>query len=380
MDVEPFTIEVPDEVLTDLTDRIRNTRWPEPSPAAAWKQGTDLAYLRDLAGYWADRFDWRAQERWLNGFAHFRADVDGTRIHFVHQRAVHGDGIPLVLTHGWPSCFVEYLSLVPLLTDPAAHGIAGPAFDLVIPSLPGYGFSDRPPRPGVTTRDTARLWHRLMHGIGHQRYGATGGDFGSAVSSFLALHDPESMIGLHLSNLDLAPFLGPGTRAVSQAERAYVRQYEQWAADDRGYGVIQATRPQTLAYALQDSPTGLAAWIAEKWRAWTDSGGDLESVVPRDLLLTVVTLYWVTGTIGTSIRDYVDNRATALGPDDRVRVPTGFANFARQFVDDGDPPQEWVERIYDVVRWTPMPRGGHFASAEQPDLLARDIAEFFAGL
>ena len=215
---EQFSIRVGEEALADLRARIRNTRWPGAAPGEPWKQGTDLGYLRGLLGYWADGFDWRAQERWLNGFRHFRAEIDGIRVHFVHERARSGRGIPLILTNGWPSCFAEFLPLVPRLTDPAAHGIEGPGFDVVIPSLPGYGFSDRPARTGVTCRYTAGLWHRLMRGLGYQRYGAHGGDFGSAVTTFMALDDPAPMLGIHLSNLDVAPYTGPGSRPLSPAE------------------------------------------------------------------------------------------------------------------------------------------------------------------
>ena len=378
--VAPFTVAVPDQVLSDLRARIRNTRWPDRAPGSAWEQGTDLGYLERLLEYWADGFDWRAQERELNRFGHFRAEIDGVAIHFVHERARHGRGVPLILTHGWPSAFIELLPLVPLLTDPAAHGIDGSAFDLVIPSLPGYGFSDRPAR--VNYRSIAALWHRLMRGLGYERYGAGGGDYGAGVAALMALDDPQPMIGLHLSNLELSPYTGEGSRPLSAAERAYLEQRQRWDESERGYSAIQSTKPQTLAYGLSDSPAGLAAWILEKWRSWTDSGGDLESRFSRDFLLTLATLYWVTETIGTSIRDYFDNRwqGVVLGARDFVQIPTAIANFAKQFIFEGDPPREWAERLYDVRQWTPMPRGGHFAPAEEPELLARDIATFFAGL
>jgi len=380
--IEPYELDVGDDVLDDLRDRIGRTRWPAESPAEPWKQGTDLTYLRDVLAYWADGFDWRARERELNRFAHFRTEIDDARIHFVHERARNGDGIPLILTHGWPSTFVELLPLVPLLTDPGAHGIDGPAFDVVIPSLPGYGFSERPTRTGVTTRETAARWHRLMRGLGYQRYGAHGSDFGASVSTYMTLDDPTSMIGLHLNNLDNDPYTGPGSRPLSDAEQAYLARYQWWRDVDRGYGAIQSTRPQTLAYGLNDSPAGLAAWILEKWRGWGDTSGDIESSFDRDSLLTTVTIYWATQTIGPSMRDYVDSRwyLEPLGPDDIVTVPTGIAVFANQYVDDESPPREWAERLYNVVRWTPMASGGHFASAEEPDVVARDIAAFFADL
>jgi len=377
---EPFQIHVSDEVLSDLRDRLRNTRWPPAAPGERWEQGTDLEYLRGLLGYWAEGFDWRARERDLNRFHHFRAAIDGVAIHFVHERARQGKGLPLILTHGWPSAFVEILPLVPLLTDPGAHGIDGPGFDVVIPSLPGYGFSQRPARANIRT--VASLWHRLMSGLGYRRYCAGGGDFGAGVSTLMALDDPRPLIGLHLSNLDNAPWLGEGSRPLSPAERDYQARVQRWDQVERGYSSIQSTRPQTLGYALNDSPAGLAAWIVEKWRAWSDSGGDPDVKFSRDFLLTLITLYWATGSITTSMRDYFDNRwqGVALGPDDRVRVPTGIASFTRSFVFEGDPPREWAERLYHVRRFTPMPAGGHFAAAEEPELLARDIAAFFAGL
>jgi len=377
MNIEPFTIHVEDAVLADLVARIRNARLPGAAPGARWEQGTDVDDLREILAYWADEFDWRAQERRLNEHAHFRAELDGVRIHFIHERARHGRGIPLILTHGWPSSFAEFLGVVPLLTDPEAHGIGGPAFDVVIPSLPGYGFSERPARTGVTTRYTAALWHRLMRGLGYARYGAQGTDFGASVTTFMALDDPGPMLGIHLSTLDNTPYTGPGSRPLTDAERDYTAARQQWLDRERGYGAIQSTKPQTLGYGLNDSPAGLAAWILEKWRAWSDQGR-----FSRDVLLTTVMLYWATQTITTSVRDYYDERwfIDPFGIDDFVALPTAFAAFAHHLVAEGDPPREWVERLYNVRQWSPMPSGGHFAAAEEPELLARDIARFFAGL
>lgn len=378
--IERFAIEVADEELDELKRRLASTRWSPPAPGAPWEQGTDLAFLQRLVRYWAGTYDWRAHERVLNGFSHYRTEIEGVRIHFVHERA-RGGGIPLVLTHGWPSNFVEYLPLVPLLTDPAAHGIAGPAFDVVLPSLPGYGFSERPQRR-VTYRDVAQMWHRLMATLGYEHYGAGGSDFGSGVASFMALDEPEPLLGLHLTNLELAPYTGPGSRPLSDAERAYLEQVEQWDRAELGYTAVQSTRPQTLGYALNDSPAGLAAWIVEKWRAWSDSDGDVESLFSTDFLLTIVSIFWFSQTMPTSIRDYFDNRRwqgePRLGPDDRISVPTAIAHFPHSFVPEGDMPREWAERLYNVRRWTRMPRGGHFAAAEEPELVARDIVSFFA--
>lgn len=381
---EPYTIRVEEVVLDDLRARIRNTRLPSGAFGLPWVQGTDRGYLAALLGYWDQSFDWRAQERSLNDFAHYRGEIDGVAVHFVHERARHGAGIPLILSHGWPSAFVELLPLVPLLTDPASHGLDGPEFDIVIPSLPGYAFSERPLNKEMTYRDVALLWHRLMQDLGYMRYGTGGGDFGSGVATFMALSDPEPLIGVHLTNLELAPHIGPNSRPLSTEERAYLEEARSWDDTERGYTAIQSTKPQTLAYALNDSPAGLCAWILEKWRSWSDCNGDIESRFSRDFLLTVVTLYRVTASIASSMRDYVDNRRwqgePRLRPDDFVRVPTGIAVFPHMFVPEGEPPREWAERLYDIRRWSVMPRGGHFAPAEEPELVAQDIAQFFASL
>jgi pimeloyl-ACP methyl ester carboxylesterase len=382
---EPFSVAVDAAMIDDLRARIRRTRLPEAAPGEPWAPGTDRDWLEELLGYWAEVFDWRAAERELNRFAHYRARIGGTGVHFVHERARHGGGIPLILGHGWPSCFAELLPLVPLLTDPAGHGISGPAFDVVIPSLPGYGFSPRPAvAGGVTYRYVAALWHTLMRGLGYARYAAGGSDFGAGIATFMALDDPGPLIGLHLTNLELTPWTGPGSRPLSAAEQAYLEQAERWGQAEAGYYAIQSTKPQTLGYALSDSPAGLTAWILEKWRSWSDCHGELESRFSKDFLLTVVTLYWVTSTITSSMRDYYDNRRwqgePRLGPDEIVTVPTAVAVFPHTFIPEGEPPREWAERLYDIRRWTVMPAGGHFAPAEEPELLARDIAAFFATL
>ncbi len=382
---EPFEIAVDPGVLDDLRARIGNTRLPEAAPGTPWAQGTDRDWLAGLLGYWAGGFDWRAAERGLNRYPQYRARVGEAIVHFIYQRARHGGGIPLILGHGWPSAFIEYLPLVPLLTDPAAHGVPGPEFDLVIPSLPGYGFSSRPDVPGgVTYRYVAGLWHQVMQGLGYRQYAAGGGDFGAGIATFMALEDPGPLIGLHLTNLELAPYTGPGSRPLSAAEQAFLNQARHWDQAERGYTAVQSTKPQTAGYALNDSPAGLAAWIGEKWRSWSDCGGDLESRFSTDFLLTVVTLYWVTGTITSSMRDYYDNRRwqgePRLGPDHRARVPTAVAVFPHMLIPEGQPPREWAERLYDIHRWTVMPRGGHFAPAEEPQLVAHDIAAFFAAM
>lgn len=373
MRVDPFTVSVPDEVLTDLRERIGRTRWPEAAPGEAWSQGVEVGYLRELLAYWADGFDWRAAERELNRYRHQVAEVDGVRIHFVHHCGSGDERTPLILTHGWPSTFAEMLGLVDRLGD---------RFDLVVPSLPGYVFSQRPAQVGVDRRYVAGMWHRLMRGLGYERYGACGGDFGAGVATHMALLEPERVIGIHLSTPEMEPYTGPGTPPLTGEEQAYLAQLSRWEEAERGYSAVQSTRPQTLGYGLNDSPAGLAAWVLDKWRSWSDSGGDLDGTFGRDSLLTMLTLWWATDSITASMRDYYDNRwhGSPIGPEDRVRVPTAMAVFANEFVPEGQVPRSWYERLYQVRRWTAFPRGGHFAAMEEPDLLAGDIAEFFGGL
>jgi pimeloyl-ACP methyl ester carboxylesterase len=357
--VEPFRIDVADEVLDDLWTRLRRTRWPDQVPGIGWEQGTELGWLQRLVSYWAQEFDWRAWERKLNALSHFTWQG----IHFVHQRAASGRGKALVLSHGWPSSFLDYVDMLPMLKD----------FDVVVPSLPGYGFSPRPPQVGVNYRYVAERWHRLMTELGYSRYGAAGNDFGSGVSTFLALGHPESVIGLHLTTLesDLTPAVD--TAELSEAEHAYLAVTRGWDATERGYSVIQSTKPQTVGYGLNDSPAGLAAYLGEKWRSWSDV------TPPDDFLCATLTLYWVTQTITSSMRDYWDNR---WYPPHRAHVgtPTAFAVFAHQTVPEGEPPRSYLERVYNIRRWTVFPRGGHFAPIEEPAAVAGDLTEFFRDL
>ncbi len=318
----------------------------------------------------------------------------GTPIHFAHVRAVQGHGIPLLLTHGWPSTFIEYLPVVERLCDPGRFGLRTPAFDLIIPSLPGYGFSTRPARTGIDYRYVARVWHQLMQGLGYERYAAAGGDFGAGVSTYMALDSPERLIGLYLSHLEAAPYTGPGSRPLSAAERAYVETKAEWRALEYGYLEIQSTKPQTLGFGLNDSPVGLAAWIIEKWNSWGDTAGDIDQHFTRDFLITTIMIYWVTQSITSSMRDYFDNRpyfqgemGFSPGPNDFVGLPTGFSVWPRGLghsSSDADvrvsPPREWVERLYNIVHWSPMPAGGHFRAVEETARYAADLSEFFARL
>ena len=355
--MERFSIHVPDEVLDDLKSRLLKARWPDQIPGIDWEQGTELGWLQRLTSHWANGFDWRAWERRLNAHEHFIADG----IHFVRQRAGSGGGIPLILTHGWPGSFLDYLDMLPLLTD----------FDVVVPSLPGYGFSLRPAQTGVNYRWIADRWHRLMGELGYVSYGAGGGDFGAGVATFMAIEHPRSVIGLHLTTPELTPAVDDAE--LSEAARAYLAVRLSWDAAERGYSTIQSTKPQTVGYGLNDSPLGLAAYLGEKWHSWSD-------VTPSDdYLCATLTLYWVTQSITTSMRDYWDNRRFPC-PLSYVGTPTAFASFVHSTVPEGEPPRKHLERLYNIRRWTVFPRGGHFAPAEQPAAVAADLTAFFREL
>jgi len=382
MQVKPFAIAISDEQLEDLGLRLRLTRWPDAIEDMGWEGGTDRAFLQGLAGYWQTGFDWRAQEARLNALPQFVGELDGIDVHFVHQRGTGPAPFPLVITHGWPGSFVEMEQIIPLLADPGGHG-ADPAdaFDVVVPSLPGYGFSQWPSRPGFGPYHASDLWMRLMTGLGYERFGAQGGDWGASVSTWLAFRFPDHVAGLHLNFIpgSYRPPLGDGQPPLSEDERAFLDASLAWADAEGAYGHIQRTRPQTLAYVLTDSPVGLAAWIVEKFRAWSDCGGDVERAFTMDALLTNISIYWFTSTIGSSMRLYRESgrRPLHFAAGEHVSPPLGVAAFPHELP---MPPRAWVERVYNVARWTPMPRGGHFAAMEAPELLAEEIRAFFRPL
>ena len=379
MEVRPFRVRVPDSALADLSKRLADNRLPRGGAHPGWSGGMDLDYHEELLEYWRTRFDWRAVEARINALPGFVAAVGGLEIHFLHFR---GDGpapFPLVVTHGWPGSFLEMIDLAPLLANPSAYG-GDPrdAFDVVVPSLPGYGFSEAGPA-GTSPRRIAELWTGLMDGLGCARFGLQGGDWGASVATRLASAHPERVAGLHLNYIPGSYAPDVSARPLSEAEMAFQREQSEWLDREGGYGHVQATRPQTLACALNDSPAGLAAWIVEKFRGWSDCDGDVERRFSKDILLANVTLYWLTETIHSSVRLYAEGRADPLRfePGERIRVPTAVARFPKEAP---FPPREWVERVYDVVRWTEMPRGGHFAAMEEPELLAEDVREFFRPL
>ena len=386
MAIHSFNVDISPAVLEDLRSRIVATRWPEGLRDCGWEDGTSEAYLKALLEYWQHEFDWRVQERAINRFAQFRAEVDGLGIHFIHERGRGNKPLPLILTHGYPDSFLRFRKLIPLLTDPAAHGgDAADSFDVVVPSLPGYAFSDKPREPGVLFR-IGDLWASLMtEQLGYRRFGAHGGDWGSMVTEHLARSHAAAVVGVHLTDVPfLHLFQKPGD--LSHREQQFVNSAEKWQKGEGAYALIQGTRPQTLAYGLNDSPAGLAAWIVEKFRAWSDCGGDVEKRFSKDELLTNVTLYWATGTIRSAFQLYYDAANAGaltwvvemfrkwLGS---TRVPAGFAIFPR---DIDPPPREWAERFFHVTRWTEMPRGGHFAALEEPELLAEELRDFFRPL
>jgi microsomal epoxide hydrolase len=378
--IEPFRVDIPEADLADLHDRLARTRFPEQIPGAEWYYGTELGYLRDFVGYWHDTYDWRKTEARLNELEHFTCEIDGTRVHFVHARSPEPGAFPLVITHGWPGSFVEFEAIIPLLTDPAAHG-GDPmdAFHVVCPSIPGYAFSGPTADRGWDTRRVARAWAELMAGLDYDRYGAQGGDWGAMISTNLALVDPGHCVGLHLNMPIGGPPPGSDLSNPTPEEADALASMTTYADVDSGYMKIQSTKPQTIGYALDDSPAGLAAWIVEKFRTWSDCGGDVERAFTRDQLIDNLMMYWLTATAHSSARMYYETTKSGnFGTrGERVETPTGCARFPGEII---RPPRSWVEQSYNVVHWTAMPRGGHFAAMEQPELLATDVREFFRGI
>ena len=375
--LEPFRSATPPAGIADLRARLRATRWPDAPAEAGWAYGTDPHYLQDLVGYWADGFDWAAREEELNLLPRFRAHVGGLGIHLIHARAVdrRAPVLPLVLTHGWPDSFWRYTKVISLLTDPGAHG-ADPAdaFDVVVPDLPGFGYSDHPRSAPLDSVGVAALWAQLMAALGYDSFGAAGGDIGSHVSRYLALDFPEKVVAVHRTDAGV-PIFGGDPDTLTAPEREWMTDAAAWGATEGAYAAIQRTKPQTLAVGLNDSPAGLAAWIVEKMLAWSGDGGDLEGRFTKDEILTNLSIYWFTQTIGSSVRMYKANAAippAQLGR--RVEVPSGFALFPGDIL---RPPRAWLERTSRLVRVTEPEHGGHFAAFEEPEAYAHELREFF---
>ena len=371
-EIERFEIRVPDAVLDDLRERLDRARFPDEVNDADWSYGTRLSYLRELVEYWRSKFDWRAQEAKLNAFAQYTTRIEDLQIHFIHQRSAEANAFPLLITHGWPGSVMEFTKIIDPLADPVAHGgNAEDAFHVVCPSMPGYGFSEAAREPGMNVEHIARIEAALMGRLGYAHYGAQGGDWGSAVSTELGRVDPDHCVGIHL-NMVFAP--PPPDEKPSPEERKRQAQFQR---DELGYSRIQGTKPQTLGYGLNDSPAGLAAWIVEKFRTWSDCNGDVESRFTKDELLTNIAIYWVTQSATSAARLYYEaahSRGLPGQQDWRLETPAGIAIFPGEM---SKPPRHWVERLYNVQHWTEMPRGGHFAALEEPELLVDDIRRFF---
>ena len=380
MTATPFQLHVPDDVLSDLRSRLERTRFPDQAPDAPWAYGTDVAYLRDLVEYWRTTFDWRAQEARLNAFPQFKAPVDGIDLHFLHVPGKGPSPCPLLLSHGWPGSVFEFLEIIPRLTDPARFGgDPADAFTVVAPSLPGYGLSFAPNQERFGLERIADAFAHLMTQVlGYSRFAAQGGDWGAFVTSRLGHAHAEKLFGIHV-NLLAVPRNAKMVENPSPEEAKFLQELAVFLKEETGYQWIQGTRPQTLAFGLTDSPAGLAAWIVEKFRAWSDCQGRIENAIHRDDMLADITLYWVTGAIGSTFWPYY---ARMHGPwpvpPGGVKVPMGYAQFPTEIL---RPPRSVAERMYtDIRRWTVMPKGGHFAALEQPDALAHEIREFFRPL
>ena len=377
--VDSYRIHVPDEVLADLSARLELTRFPDYFSEGDWDMGIDVPYIRELVAYWRSHFDWRAYEDRLNRLPHYTTTIDNQNIHFIHVRSPRPNALPLLMVHGWPGSVIEFRKAVDRLADPPRDGSEErQAFHLIIPSLPGYGFSGPTRERGWNIERTVRAFAELMRRLGYGRYGAQGGDWGAMITTRLAELDEPHVVGLH-TNMPIAPAPEkPGDLTGEEAQR--LQRFEEHMARETGYARIQGTKPQTVGLALNDSPAGLLGWIVEKFRTWSDCGGDLESVFSRDDLIANVMIYWVTQTAASAARFYFENHLPEMDVPDgvaRVSVPTGVARFPRELV---LMPRAWLERRYNIVHWTEMDRGGHFAAMEQPELFADDVTKFFTAL
>lgn len=377
MTVTSYRIEIPQATIDDLRARLAATRWPDAVDGAGWSYGTDLEYMKSLVAHWHTGYDWYATQNHLNTFNHVSVEIDGLSIHAVHERGKGPNPVPLLILHGWPSSFVQMLPLIPLLTDPAAHGgDAADSFDVVVASLPGFGFSDRPTAPGMSVAAMAPLMIQVMGELGYERFGIRASDLGAGVAGAIALGRPEAVIGYHTGGTN--PWVQQIPDGLTDAEQAFVQKAQGWGQSEMAYAMLQASKPQTLSYGLNDSPAGLAAWIVEKFQRWGDTGGEVEARFDRDDLLTNIMIYWVTETISSSVRLYYETvHAQSDGSWGRPDVPTAMLMPSKDMFPT---PREWVERTSRVDRWTETDTGGHFIEQEEPQLVAADLRAFFRGL
>jgi len=376
--IRPFRLAIDDSAIAGLKARLTQVRWPDEAPEPPWRYGTSVAFMRELVEYWAHAYDWRKTEAALNAWPQFVTSIDGIDVHFLKVEGRGPDPTPLLLSHGWPGSILEFVKLIPLLTDPASHGgDASDAFTVVVPSLPGYTLSFHPNQERRALPQIGAIFHELMMRLGLSRYGAQGGDWGSFVTAWLGANRAAHLVGIHLNLMplrrDRAMFVNP-----TEEERRYLAELDAWLKEETGYQWIQGTRPQTLAFALSDSPVGLAAWMVEKFRAWTDCDGDPRNALSMDEMLGNISLYWFTNCIGASFWPYYARMHGPWPIEGKVGVPTGYCEFPREIL---RPPRAAAERVFtDIRRWSVMPRGGHFAALEQPEALAREIREFFRPL
>ena len=372
MDIQPYKIHVSDEILSDLHERLKRTRWPEKELVEDWSQGIPLGYVQEMCDYWLHTYNWRQRETELNRFDQFVTTIDECDIHFIHQRSPHEQATPLILSHGWPGSIVEFQKVIAPLSDPTNHGgRAEDAFHVVCPSLPGYGLSGKPPAAGWGVEKMADVFAELMIGLGYERFGAQGGDWGSAITTALGGRHPQNCLGIHLNMVSSRPQIEGEPTDEEKAALNSADYYRKW---DSGYSTQQRTRPQTLGYGLSDSPAGQLAWIVEKFWSWTDNQGVPDDALNRDEMLDNVMLYWVSNTAASSARLYWESFGSFRQP--QVDVPTGVAHFPKEIF---SPVRSWAESTYtDIRQWTKMPKGGHFAAFEQPDLFVEDVRSFFA--
>lgn len=377
MSLKKFQIQISDKSLADLSYRLSNTRWPNQIKDSNWERGTKEDDLQSIVDYWKNKYDWRKQEKELNSFSQFQCNIDGINIHFIYEKGKGPNPIPIILTHGWPDSFLRYKKVIKMLSDPASFGgNPNDSFDVIAPSIPGFGFSSSPEYGGYNNSQVSELWVKLMTDkLGYTKVAAAGGDMGSGITRYMALNHPELFIGIHLTDIGIIrPLLMETDESkLSAIEIAYKKTAQQWIAQEGGYMSIQSTKPQTLAYGLSDSPVGVAAWILEKFYSWSDCKGNLESIFSKDELLTNVMIYWLTNTVGSTAHMYYEN-THSLPPMNKINVPTGLALF------HGDvllPPKEWAEKNLNIVHWTEIPKGGHFTAMEEPTLFTEDIRKFY---
>jgi pimeloyl-ACP methyl ester carboxylesterase len=377
MKIQPYKIEIPQTTLDDLRERLERTRFPDEIDGADWDYGANLSYIKELCNYWQNDFNWRKQEAELNRFNHFQTEIDGLKIHFIHERGKGENSIPLLLTHGFPDSFYRFYKVIKLLT--AEQG--GISFDVIVPSIPGYGFSESPREKGFGVEKIAAVFHQLMtETLGYEKFAAHGGDWGNSITEQLAVDFPESLIGIHLTDVPFHHLFTLPSEDLTEAEKKYLETGKNWSQKNGGYAAIQSTRPQTLAYGLNDSPAGLAAWIVDLFSICCDrADGGVEKCFSKDELLTNITIYWVTETFNSASRLYYEAmlEITKTGAKKKIKVPTAAAIFSKDIV---PVPREFAERFFDFERWTEMPRGGHFAALEEPELLATEMREFFEKL